>query len=177
MGRLLVLSALVLGALARAGGPALAFETSQTLVLPLRTIGVSDTTAAVVGDLLQGEIESRGLGVVPASRLPADLPTGAAACDDAECAAEAGGRHGASRVVCGSLSRLGDKIIVRIRALRIGEASPYYAEQITATTEEDLDAVVRRVADGIATGRPDADRATIDTVTDEETLVPRRRAS
>jgi hypothetical protein len=177
MGRPLVLAVLVLGVLAAAAAPALSSETSQTLVLPLRTIGVSDTTAVVVGDLLQGEIESHGLAVVPASRLPADLPAGEAACDDAACAAEMGGRHGASRVVYGSLSRLGGKVILRIRALRIGAASPYYAEQITATSEEDLDAVVRRVADGIVTGRSNADQATIDTVTDEETLVPRRRAS
>ena len=177
MGRLFVLAALVLGEVAVAGAPAFASETSQALVLPLRTIGVSDATAAVVRDLLEGEIESRGVAVVPASRMAVDLPQGEAACDDAACAAEVAGRQGASRVVYGSLSRLGGKIIVRIRALRIGEASPYYAEQIAATTEEDLDAVVRRVADGIAAGRSNADRATVDTVTDEETLVPRRRAS
>lgn len=122
---------------------------AQTLVLPLRTIGVSDTTATVVGDLLAGELESRGIAILPASRQ-ADHPRGDAACDDAACAADAAANHGASQVVYGSLSRLGDKIILRIRALRTGETTPSYMDQLTSTTEEDLDAVVRRAADGLA---------------------------
>jgi hypothetical protein len=150
---------------------------AQTLVLPLRTVGVSDTTAAVVGSLLEGELESRGIVIVPASQRARDLPTGDAACDDAVCAAAAGESHGASQVVYGSLSRLGEKIIFRIRALRSGDTAPSYMDQLTSTTEEDLDAVVRRAADGFVAGRANADRATLDTVTREETFEPRRRAN
>jgi len=157
--------------------PALAEDPPLTLVLPLRSIGVSETTVNVVGDLLRGELESRGVAMVPASRVPADLPQGDAACDNAECANAAAAGAGASRIVYGSLSQLGDKVILRIRALWIGEATPYYADQISATTEEDLDAVVRRAAETIAAGQTNADQASLDTVTDEETLEPRRRSS
>jgi hypothetical protein len=114
--------------------------------------------------------------VIPASRRAADLPVGDAACDDATCAAIAGESHGASQVIYGSLNRLGDKIIFSIRALRSGDAAPSYRDQLTATTEEDLDTVVRRAADGFVAGRANADHATVDTVTEEETLEPRRRA-
>ena len=177
MSRLHPFWAFALGAIVVAGVPALAVSAPQTLVLPLRTIGVSDTTAAVVGDLLQGELEGHGVTVFPANRLAADTPRGESACDDVACAGAAAENYEVSQVVYGSLSRLGYKIILRIRALRAGEAAPYYTDQLTSTTEEDLDAVVRRVADGIAAGRPNAERATVETVTEQETLEPRRRAS
>ncbi len=154
-----------------------AAKDSPALLLPLRAIGVSDTTVFVVGDLLQGELESAGIDVMSTNGLGAELPFGENACDDAECAAALAADHGAAQVVYGSLSRLGEKIILRIRALRTGETDPYYADQITAIAEEDLDAVVRRAADGIATGATSSDRATVDTVTLEETIEPRRRAS
>lgn len=166
-----------LGAIVLALLPATSTSAPETLVLPLRTIGVSDTTAAVVGDLLQGELEGRGVAIFPASRLAVDQPRGEAACDAADCAAAAASAYGVSQVVYGSLSRLGDKIIVRVRALRAGEGTPYYSDQLTSATEEDLDTVARRVAEGIAAGRPNADLATVDTVTEQETLEPRRRAS
>lgn len=172
---LLALSALTLTATGFT--PAAATEPAPTLVLPLRGIGVSDTTVAVVGDLLRGELEERGIALVPERRQGTELPHGDAACDDSECANAAAAAAGASRVVYGSLSRLGDKIILRVRALWIGETAPAYADQLTATSEEDLDTVVRRVAESIAAGRPNADTPTVDTVTREETLEPRRRAS
>jgi hypothetical protein len=169
--------ALGLGILVLAAASSTAFSSPQALVLPLRTLGVSDTTASVVGDLLQGELESRGLAMFPASQLAADIPRGATACDDAACATAAAQSYGVPQVVYGSLSRLGDKIILRVRALKAGESTPYYTDQLTSTTEEDLDAVVRRVADGIAAGRRNAQHATVETVTEQESLEPRRRAS
>jgi hypothetical protein len=115
--------------------------------------------------------------LIAASQRQADLPSGSAACDDAVCAAAAATRHQASQVIYGSVSRLGDKFILRIRALRAGETTPFHMDQLTASTEEDLDAVVRRAAEGLAAGRANADRATLDTVMQEETLEPRRRAN
>lgn len=147
---------------------------ATTLVLPLRTTGVSDTTAAVVRELLAGELESREFLVARPAEI-GGLPEGADACDDAGCAEALARQRGASLVVYGSLSRLGEKIIVRVRALRVGEAGPFYQDQLSAQTEEDLDAVMRRVADGIVAGRANSDRATVDTVTLEETEKPRRR--
>ncbi|OGF13974.1 MAG: hypothetical protein A2W00_04930 [Candidatus Eisenbacteria bacterium RBG_16_71_46] len=175
MYRLLLFGAVVLAALDVAAARADDSAVPQTLVLPFRTVGVSDTTATVVAELLQGELEGRGVSMVARSLRSADLLPGESACDDAECAKAAARSYGASRVIYGSLSRLRDKIIVRVRAQWIADAAPYYADQVTSTTEEDLDAVVRRVADGIALGRSNAQHATIETVTAQETLEPRRR--
>jgi hypothetical protein len=151
-------------------------EPLLTLVLPLRSTGVDETTVNAVGDLLRAELENRGIALVPSSQLK-DLPRGDSACDDVECANAAAAATGAGRIVYGTLTRLGNKIIFHVRAVWIGETMPDYADQVTAATEEDLDVVCRRVAESIAAGRPDARHATIGTVTQEETLEPRRRAT
>lgn len=149
----------------------------RVLVLPLRSIGVNDTTLTVSRDLLIGSLED--LGVQLAS-LPADgapLPSGSEACDAAVCASALGREHGASEVVYGSVSRLGNKLIARLNVIRVDESVPYYRDQLTATTEEDLDTVMRRFAEGIASGRPNSDRATVESVTQAETQTPALRAS
>jgi hypothetical protein len=151
--------------------------TPRTLVLPLRSTGVSDPTTLVSRDLLMGSLQDLGVDVARGDSTPAPLPMGPAACDDPACAAALARQHGAARVVYGSLSKLGDKIIARLSVLRVDEAAPYYRDQLTATSEEDLDRVMRRFAEGIAAGRPNSDRASIESVTQAETLTPARRTT
>lgn len=157
--------------------PARAQSSAPTLVLPLRSIGVSDETAFVSRELLVGSLRDFGVEVVSLAPDEAPPPSGADACDDAGCAAALARRSGASQVVYGSLSKLGTKIIARLSVLRVDEPEPYYRDQLTASTEEDLDRVMRRFAEGISTGRPNSDRATVESVTQIETMTPSRRAS
>jgi len=149
----------------------------RTLVLPLRALGVSDTTALVSDDLLVGSLEDLGMDVVRSDPAQPPLPAGPDACDDPACAGDLGREHDADLVVYGSLSRLGGKIIARLNVLRTGEPAPYYRDQLTATSEDDLDTVMRRFAEGIAAGRPNSDRATVESVTQAETQTPARRAT
>lgn len=149
----------------------------RILVLPLHVLGVSDTTALVSSSLLAGNLGDLGMNVVSADpSLPA-LPSGDQACDAAACAAELAKARGAELVAYGSLNRLGGKIVARITVLRIDEAAPYYRDQITAASEDDLDHVMRRFAEGIAAGRPNSSRATVESVTQAETVTPARRAT
>lgn len=160
-----------------AGAAGAAEAASRVLVLPLRALGVSDTTMLVSQDLLAGSLEDLGVPVVRPAAGGAPLPSGADACGVAECAAALAREHGAEQVVYGSLSRLGGKIIARLNVLRTGETEPWYRDQLTAASEDDLDRVMRRFAEGIAAGRPNSDRATVESVTRAETETPARRAT
>jgi hypothetical protein len=152
-------------------------EGESIVVLPLRAVGVSDTTIAVTRDLLAGELEARGANVRGLRDVLGDLPRGTDGCDEIECALELGGDLNADVVVFGSLSRLGEKIIARIRAIRVVETEPFYRDQLTAVFEEDLDRVMLRVAEGIVAGRPDSKSPTVESVIMEEVHEPRLRAS
>ena len=150
---------------------------AATLVLPLRTVGVSDTTSEVSRTLLEGSLRDLGVAVLSGAAVPAGLPSGTAGCGDADCAVALLAGSGADQVVYATLGKLGDKVIVRIGAVRAGETAPFFRDQLTASVEEDLDAVMRRAAEAIAAGRPDASRATIDSVTEQEAKAPVRRAT
>jgi hypothetical protein len=148
-----------------------------TLVLPFRSVGVSDTTLFVSHDLLEANLEDLGLRVLrfPTPGIP--HPSASDACDDPQCATALAREHQAAQVIYGSLSKLGDKVIARISVLRTGEEAPYYRDQLNATTEEDLDRVMRRFAEGIAAGRANSDQATVQSVIQDETRRPPRRAT
>jgi hypothetical protein len=165
-----LLGLLLPGALLAAGG-----DPGKALVLPLRTVGISDTTADVVRDLLARELEARGLAVMDLHNLGGVPPSGPTACDEIDCAGRLATECQAAQVVYGSLSKLGGKVLVRVQALRSGENVPYFTDQLSAVGEEDLDVVMRRVAEGISTGRPNSDRATVESITGAEAEVPRRR--
>ncbi|MEO5988977.1 MAG: hypothetical protein ABIU54_06045 [Candidatus Eisenbacteria bacterium] len=147
----------------------------RTLVLPFRSLGVNDTTLAVARDLLIGDMQSHGMSIVSVDGE--NLAHGALACDAPECAAALARESNATQVVYGSLSRLSTKVIARLSVLRVGEPAPFYRDQITATTEEDLDAVMRRIAEGIAAGKPNSNQASVESVTQAETTAPARRAT
>jgi hypothetical protein len=147
------------------------------VVLPFRTIGLSDTTAVVTHDLLEGSLGDLHVPLIHMEGDVENLPSGAEACADADCAASIAHEWGAERVVYGTLSRLGGKIIARLNVLVVGEPEPYYRDQLTAVSEDDLDTVMRRFAEGIAAGRPNSDRATVESVTQTETQTPARRAT
>jgi hypothetical protein len=164
-----LIAAFPLGVSAQPGG--------RTVVLPFRTVGVDRETARAFASLLGGEIESRHMPTVPASTLPPDLAVGESACDESPCATELARQVGAERVVFGTLTRLGSKIIVRIRSQAVEAPEPDYSDQLTATRESDLDAVARRIAETLTGGGPDASRATVRSITEQETRAPRRRAS
>lgn len=66
---------------------------------------------------------------------------------------------------------------MRLSVIRAGETRPEFTDQLTSLTEEDLDTVMRRFADGIADGRGDAGRPTVETVLEAEGREPRLRAS
>lgn len=146
---------------------------ASTLVLPFQTVGVDDETATVAAGLLREDLQALGVVVAP---IPADflVPAGA---DEAAAAAAAAQTAGADRVVYGSLSRLGEKIICRMHATRVGEAAPFFNDQVNAMTVEDLDIVMKRIAEAIALERATVGNPTIDTVTQEEARRPRTVAS
>jgi hypothetical protein len=146
---------------------------ASTLVLPFQTVGVDEETATVAAALLREDLQALGVSIVPASSSSALL----SGTEDPVAAADAARGAGADRVVYGTLSRLGGKIICRVHALKVGENAPFFNDQLNSLTIEDLDVVMQRFAEAIATERPTVGEPSVDTVTREETRKPRTQAS
>ncbi|MBD3162418.1 MAG: hypothetical protein GF328_09945 [Candidatus Latescibacteria bacterium] len=169
-------AALCLGAVSVAPGQPYTPE-ERFLVLPFVSMGVSDTTVSVFRALLADELEARGVRLVGVEERDAWHHPGIEPCELPDCARDRALLAGAEGVVYGNLRRLGRKVIVRARALRLAEPDPFYRDRLPAMQVEDLDRVALRIAEGIAGGRPDSREATVESVIDEETRKPRLRST
>lgn len=132
-------------------------------------VGVDSMTARVASGLLLSELRAQNLSVVDRRDLgPTESP---------EEAARRLSGGGAEFAIYGSLSQLGNKILVEVNVIKVVTAEMVFTDRLSSQTIEDLDTVIRRLARGIATGQKSGATATVETVTAAEAETPRRRAS
>jgi hypothetical protein len=142
--------------------PALA-AAEPIVLLPATGANVHDGYLEAATDVLRSQLERTGafqvtLGPAAAKGAPAPTP---------EQAGEAARQAGASRAVTLRISRLGSTASVRLAAYR-PDGTQAHADELTAGTPDELTPVLRRLAEGLATGRAARDLASIDTVTSPE---------
>lgn len=161
---------LVLALLAALGAaPAPAAAASRTLVLPLQPVGVSHATAAASHELLAGYLTDMGLEVVASDS--------AGACSERACAIARARERDAVRVVFGSLTWVSGQIVARVEMVDVEGSGPHFRDQRKANFEADLDGLMRRFAEAIASGRHQVDRQSVHSITDFDAHAPVRRAS
>ena len=96
-------------------------------VLPLQARRVEPEIVAIIDDLLATELSTHhDAQVISSSDIEAMLNVeqqkDAFGCDDVTCAAEIGGALGAQYLITGSVSRLGEKLIVQLSHRRLGDS-------------------------------------------------------
>jgi TolB-like protein len=156
-------------------GRALAEETVRLAVFDLQPIGVDPATVEAATQLLRNDLAGTGrFAVVDRGEIRRILGQDAL-CSDAGCAAENGRRLGAQKALVGSLSRLGEKIIVELRLVDVPTGGVEYSDRMASATVEDLDTVIQRMAGSVASGKPVEGTAEVGLITREEAREPRRR--
>ncbi len=153
-------TAILAVAFASAGGPA--FAADPVVVLPATGSNIHPGHLAAATDVLRVQLERAGYVLVPA---PAGLstvqePTPAQA-------GEAATKSGAALAITLRIARLGTNAVARIGA-HLPDGKLVRADELTAASPEDLEAVLRRLALSIATGRSAKELAELDTVTERE---------
>lgn len=147
-------------ALALAAFPVAAAE--PIILLPATGSNVHPGHLAAATDILKAQLERAGYAVTSGvtEALPGQEPTPAQA-------GAAAAKAGASLAVTLRISRLGSNAVARLGAYR-PDGSLARADELTAGSPDDLEAVLRRLALGLATGRPAAELAELETVTERE---------
>ncbi|HET9552388.1 MAG TPA: hypothetical protein VFP50_05420 [Anaeromyxobacteraceae bacterium] len=142
--------------------PALA-AAEPIVLMPATGANVHDGYLEAATDVLRSQLERTGaFEVVPGPAAPKGAPAPTAAQ-----AGEAARQAGTARAVTLRISRLGSTASVRLAAYR-QDGAQVHADELTAGTPDELTPVLRRLAEGLATGRPARDLAEIDTVTSQE---------
>jgi len=122
-------------------------------VANLKPEGVSASDAAVIADLLRGELVSAGLQVVEKSNMDKVLVEQAfqqTGCTSAECAVKLGKLLNVQQMVVGSFGKLMEKYFVSLRLVNVETGAVVYADNANGRKVEDIQAGVKTLALKIA---------------------------
>lgn len=152
-------------------GPAGAVE--EPILFRFQGVGVTDDLIDAAMMLFSGSLVEEGT-YQPVSATDV---LGYVECYEAACAATHGREAGFDKAIVGSLTRLGDKIIVRVQLVDTRDGAVIVSEKGTSDTEEDLDVVLSRLAKSITTGKEFDRTVEVGTVTEKEASESKRRKS
>lgn len=156
-------------AAAPAAGSAYAPVARSLVVFDPIGIGVEESQIQSVGEIERDAFGRLGYRVVPRSEMPAGT------CADELCAAREGRALNVAEAVVLKLSRLESKVLVIGSIIDVGAGRIEFSDRATATTLDDMDAIIPRVADALAHRVPFASTITPETVTLNEAREPRRQ--
>lgn len=160
-------------AAALVGWPAVAaagnLGAAWTLLDLTRVGAVDDAAVATFRELLRGDLAT---AEPDAQFVRAD---GDRTCGDAACAAEVGRAIGVERVVYGSISTLGKKLIVTLEVADVAGGRVVARDRMTIDRIEDLEAAATRLARALSAGVTTAETAELGSITRKESEKPVRR--
>ena len=145
-------------------------------ILPFVSNGIDPASIQTAESLLRmnlGKVSS--LEVISERKVLQAIGDGE--CADQECAIEIGEKLSADEVLLCKLNPLGEKIIIQYILVETSTGKNILAEQATATSVEDLDVVMQRVALSVANHNPFSENVEVGNVVNQETIEPKSRAS
>jgi hypothetical protein len=134
---------------------------SDVLVLPFQLEQVDSITTQTINELFIESYQSF-------SKESVKRVENNSSCRDNSCALEAGKRHGAKEVVYGAARVLGRKWIVSGWRISTTDGSILGSNRVYAQSIEDFEFVMKRIAEGLASGKKVEETATMDNVTESE---------
>jgi hypothetical protein len=153
-------------------------ETSQrtTVLLPITSSGIDLASVQTAESILRMELTNeKNVDLVSEKKTMAAI--GNEDCIDEECAKEIGEKLNAEQVLLCKLNPLGEKLIVQYSLIQTSTGKNILSERATATSLEDLDAVMKRVAISIAKHSPFNSNQEVGNIVKQETIVPLSQAS
>lgn len=149
---------------------------SRIAILPLHANGIDSVYIQTAESILRTEVGKLStMDIVSAKRTREALA--GAECTESECALEVGKKLNASQVLGCRLSALGEKIIVQYFLVNVDSNREILLDQITASTVEDLEVLMKRIAKSIVDREPIEKSVEVGRVLAAETTEPLRRAS
>jgi len=153
----------------------------KAAVFEFEGIGVDQPTVEASSRIFANELNATGkYTVLPRGDIETKLIERGITdfdCFQISCAASYGSMVGAQMSVIGSLTRLGGRITVEARLIRVATKEVIFADRFAAGTIEDLDVALRKVAQAVATQTRIESEVTRYAITEEETREARRKKS
>jgi hypothetical protein len=162
----LMLSTLVVGA-------------EKTVVFEFGSVGLDSESALAATQIFRNELTATGeFALIPVNEVEAKLSEQGITdltCTDLACAVRYGSIVGADRAVIGSLTRLGQKITAEVTLVDVAQETIAFTDHFPASSLDDLDNVLRKLAGAVASGREIESEVTRFAISDAEAGEPRRK--
>ncbi len=159
------------------GGIASAQE--KTVVFEFEGIGVDQPTIEAGTRIFSNELNATGkFSVIPWGDVETKLIERGISnfeCYQISCAASYGSIAGAQKSIIGSLTRLGERITVEARLINVATEEVIFSDRFSASTVDDLDVALRKVAEAVATQKKIESEVTRYAITEEESQETRRK--
>lgn len=150
-------------------------------VFEFNAVGIDEPTTSAAMQIFRNELNATGkFSVIPTEKMEASLSAKGItdfSCYDVDCGVDYGRALGTENVIIGTFTKLGEKIITEVKLVSVSQGKVVFTDRFSTVSLEDLDAVLRRLADAVA------QRKKIDTevgrfaLTEEEAQEPRRKKS
>lgn len=152
---------------------ATASASENALLFRFKGIGVYNNLIEAVTVIFQGALDEEGkYQTVNASEVLGDVE-----CHDLVCAVSLSREAGYDKAVTGTITRLGDKIIVRVQLVDVNNNEIVFSDDGVSQTEDDLDVVLARLAKSLSEGKKMESTAEVGLITANEFEETRRRES
>jgi len=151
-------------------------ETARIAILPFQSKGIDSVYIQTAESILRTEVGKLSpMDIISPKRISDAL--GGSTCIETECALDLGKKLNATRVVGSQILPLGEKLIIDYFMVDVPSNRRILSDEITASSVEELDAVMKRVAKGIVSGAPYEKNAEVGNIVQGESNEPLRRAS
>lgn len=151
-------------------------SSEKLVIIPFNSIGIEPAYVQTAESILRMEIARiSALDIISERRTREAMEEDY--CDDTECAIEIGNTLNVNQVLLCNLNALGEKIIVQYNLLEISSGKRLVADQTTAINVEDLEAVMKRVANSVVTKQPFNQNVEVGNVVGRESVGSLRRAA
>jgi TolB-like protein len=141
----------------------------KIILLPLISNGVDLNSAQTAESILRMELGNQNsLSVVSEKKTLIALDNNE--CSDEDCAKLIGELLNADEVLLCKISVLGEKIIVQYNLIQTSTGKNIISERATATSVEDLDAVMKRVAISVGNHSPFNTNQEVGNIVNQESL-------
>ncbi len=136
-------------------------------ILPFKPVGIESNITEAIYQLIESELSSYGHIVVPPDKIEQKLGK-KVECYNKECATEIGNQIGLTKVIFGSLTKIGEKHIISAVAVESQSGKIVFSDKVTSQTAEDLDVCISRLAKSIEYGKEVEETVEIGKITEEE---------
>lgn len=146
------------------------------VLIPFYSTGLDEISVKTSESILRMELEKLGFkNLISEQKTQAVI--GSETCNNTECSVSIAEKLNADRVIFIKLNPLGEKIIVQYYLIDVKLRNNLLIEQTTATSIEDLENVMKRIAKSISSAKSFSESAEVGRITETETLESLRRSS